>query len=144
MALIIAGEIELWKIYSEKRQRYILKRSCEYGHSVDPQTPSEDDPSSRLVVKIFVHELKSDEDEPIGEISISISTNTWNEIANLGNEAEADYQLRRGAHLARSGRWGIEPLIKMLNQGFEEIKSQIDNYENNGARISGEFSLQIP
>ncbi len=140
----ISSEMELWKIYSEKRQRYILKRSCVYGYPPGPQTPSEDDPLSRLAVKILVYELKSDGEEPVGEISITISANTWNEMANLDNETEADYQLRRGLHLARSGRWGVEPLMKMLNQGFEEIKSQIDNHENNGASISGDFSLQIP
>ncbi len=134
-----------WKSYFSGRKKYKLQRSCKYDSTPgEPSPPSVGNLPPCLTVWIFVREFRAGEEEPItiGKISILAYRGTWNDIAHLNNEDEANNQLQRAADSARNGLWEIEPLTRMLNQGFEEIQRQINNYENNGAEIAGEFLLQ--
>ena len=146
MAPEICADCTFWKPYNLGRREYNLWRSCKY----DP-TPGETAPPSEgnlppcLTVWIFIHKAGSGEgehEERIGEISILAYRNRWKGIAHLDNEVAADDQLREAAISARNGIWEIEPLTRMLSQGWEEIQKKIHDYENGGAIICGEFLLQ--
>lgn len=131
----ISVNSEFWKTYNSGGQVYYLRRSYEYD-----STPGESSAHLPpcLTIWIFVHKI-TPRDESIGKISIWADRDKWNDIAHLDNQADANEQLEQAA---RSGNWEIEPLARMLNQGFNEILRQIENFENSRSKISGEFPLQ--
>jgi len=130
----ISVNSEFWKTFNSGGQEYYLRRSYEYN-----STPGESaNLPPCLTVWIFVHKTRPQE-KSIGKISVQADRDRWNDIAHLDNQAKANEQLEQAA---RSGNWEIEPLARMLNQGFNEILRQIDNFGNNAAEISGQFSLE--
>ena len=141
MAPEISANSRFWKTYNSETQEYNLSRSCKYDPTPgEPAPPSEGNLPPCLTVWISVRKTRSG--ELVGKISIWASRDTWNNIAHLNNEADADKQLQRAANSARDGIWDIEPLSSMSKEGFEEIRRQIDDYESRGSEISGELPLQ--
>jgi hypothetical protein len=143
MAPEISADPKFWKSYDSGKRKYFLWRSCKYDPAPgESAPPSEGNLSPCLTVWIFVHELRSGEEEPIGKISTFAYRDRWKGIAHLNSDVEADNQLEQAAISARNGIWKNKPLTRMLNQGFKEIRQQINDYENYGSKISGEFPLQ--
>lgn len=139
----IESPMERWKHYNTTNRRYYLGRSCAYESSPPGSSFSF---YPLLTVRIFVHGTSSGEggEWKIGEVSIFVDRDRWNNIANLNNAAEADNQLRRASISVKEGKegsWEIEPLPRMLRKGCEVIQTKIDGYETNGFPISGEFSI---
>jgi hypothetical protein len=127
----IESDYDVWKRYNTTAGEYVIGRSCKY-----------DSTFCQLTVRIFVHQLRDGDEFKIGEISISVERDDWKQKGNLNNAVEADNQLREACVSAKHGDWGKEVLTRMLNQGFEEIKNQIEKYEKEGAEINGEFAMQ--
>lgn len=127
----IETEFETWEKYNTATEEYIIGRSCVYDSTLP-----------RLTVRLFVHQLRNGEEFKIGEISLSVERDDWKQKGSLDTAVEADDELRQACLSAKQGNWQKEPLARILSQGFEEIKNQIEKYEKEGIEINGEFALQ--
>jgi hypothetical protein len=143
METVIESNAEHWKQYNRRGRNYVIWRSCKYESTPgEPRSATEGNLPPRLTVKIFVHAVKAGQEVAIGSISIDIDRDRWNEIAHIGNAAEADNQLKQAANSVREGNsWQIDPLNRMLRKGCEVLPIKINEYEANGSQISGEFSI---
>ena len=139
MSPAICVQAKFWELYESDKKKYKLWRSCKYDPTPgEPAPPNVGNLPPDLTLWIFVN---SDEENPIGKISILVDRDRWNYITKLNNPAKADEQLQQAASSAAKGKWEGEPLAKMIKQGYEEIKRQIVNHETSGSRIFGDFVL---
>jgi len=140
MAPEISADSKFWKTYNSRKQTYYLWRSCKY-ESIPGESAhsSEGNLSPCLTIWICIHRLNSGEEDPIGKISISVYRDRWKDIAHLKSNVEADDQLMQASISAGDGIWENEPLARMLRQGFKELRQQINDHEDYGSKISGEF-----
>ncbi len=131
MGTRVDSEYEMWRKHITTAGEYVLGRSCTYESDF-----------SRLTARIFVHKLIDGHEAKIGEISIYVERDDWKQKANLDNAVEADKQLKETALSAKQGNWDQGVLKGMLDQGFQEIKNQLQEYEKEGIEVAGEFALQ--
>ena len=132
----IESQMQKWKEYGSRDQRYLLGRSCTYESA-----PTEGNSYPRLTIRIFIHKILGEEERKVGEISIFVERDRWNILADLNNAVKANTQLIEAANSAKEGNWNTNPLPELLRKACQEIPREIARYESADQLISGSFSI---